>query len=103
MSPSPLPREQIDERAPKKKKIKDDVEEAVLEHLKERAEDRKRRQQETDDDYFGRHIAGVLKRLPSRAKAIARLKIEQVLLEAEFPEPQTQPTYPKNIYSGYPC
>lgn len=73
----------------------------MLEHLKERAEDRKRRQQETDDDYLGRHIAGVLNRLPSHAKAVAILKIEQVLLEAELPEPQ--PTYPSNLYSSYPC
>ena len=69
--------------------VKDDLEEAMLLHLKERAEERKRCRQaeDTDDDHFGRHVAAVLKRLPNRAKAMARLRIKQVLLDSEFPEP----------------
>ena len=43
----------------------------------------------TEDDYFGRHVAEVLKRLPNTAKAIVRFRIEQVLMEGEFPEHQS--------------
>lgn len=42
--------------------------------------------QDTEEDYFGKHVAEVLKRLPNRAKAIARLEIEKILLEAEYPD-----------------
>ena len=70
----------------KKKKSLDEVDEALINHLKEKAEVRKTRQQVTEDDHFGRHVAEVLKRLPNRAKAVAHFRIEQVLMEAEFPE-----------------
>ena len=43
--------------------------------------------EDTDEDHFGCHIIAVLKRLPGHARAMARLRIEQVLLDAEFPEP----------------
>ena len=75
----------------------DEVEDAFLQHLCEKAEDRKKRQEDTDDDHFGWHVAAVLKRLPNRAKAIARLKIEQVLMDVEFPEPHSFST----PYSNY--
>ena len=42
--------------------------------------------QETEEDYFGRHVAAVLKRLPNRAKAVARLEIDKILLNVEFPD-----------------
>ena len=58
-------------------------------HLKERAEERKRQQTEdTDEDHFGQHVTAVLKRLPGRARAVAKLRIEQILVDAEFPEPE---------------
>ena len=57
--------------------------------MNKKADKRKKRQEDTDDDHFGRHVAAVLKRLPNRAKAIARLKIEQVLMDVEFPEPHS--------------
>ena len=62
--------------------VRDDFEEAMLQHLKERTEERKNRKQDKDDDHFGRHVTSVFKRLPNRAKAVARLRIEQVLLDA---------------------
>ena len=64
----------------------DEVEDAFLQHGREKAEEREKRQEDTDDDHFGWHVAAVLKILPNRAKAIARLKIEQVLMDVEFPE-----------------
>ena len=85
------PAEQL-ELGPSRKKKKtstDPIEEALLQHLHEEAEERRRRVvvEDTDGDHFGRHVSSVLKRLPGHARAMARLRIEQVLLDAEFPEP----------------
>ena len=85
------PAEQL-ELGPSRKKKKtstDPIEEALLQHLHEEAEERRRRVvvEDTDGDHFGRHVSAVLKRLPGHARAMARLRIEQVLLDAEFPEP----------------
>ena len=57
----------------------------LIHYLQEKSEIRKQRQQETEDDYFGRHVEGVLKRLQNRLKTVARLGIEQVLMDVEFP------------------
>ena len=91
VSPSPPQLDDDDSSQPpvKKKRSCDEFDDALIRHLQEKAEARKKRQEETEDDHFSRHVAGVLKRLPSRAKAIARLRIEQVLLDVEFPEPQS--------------
>ena len=51
-----------------------------------KTEEKKKRQEDTDDDHFGQHVAAVLKRLPNRTKAIARLKIEKILMDVEFLE-----------------
>ena len=73
----------------------------MLLHLKEQADERRRRrEEESNEDHFGRHVAAVLKRLPNRAKATARLQIEQVLLDAEFPEPHAAPEILPN-YSNF--
>ena len=39
-----------------------------------------------EEELFGMHIAAVLRRLTNRQKAMARLKIEQVLTDVEFPD-----------------
>ena len=44
---------------------------------------------ETEEYYFGKHVAEVMMRLPNRAKATARLEIEKILLNAEFPDSQS--------------
>ena len=89
--PSPQPLDVSDTppgSPPKKRKmVKDDFEETILLHFKERAEEKKQRRHETDDDHISRHVASMLKRLPNGAKAIARLRVEQLLLDVEFPEP----------------
>ena len=41
-----------------------------------------------DEDHFGKHVAATLKKLPNRARAMARLRIEEVFINAEFPEPE---------------
>ena len=75
----------------KKRKIVrvDEVEDAMLLYLKEQSEERARqKREETDEDHFGKHVAATLKKLPNRARAMARLRIEKVLIHAEFPEPE---------------
>ena len=44
------------------------------------------KQEEDEDQLFGRHIAVTLRRLTSRQKAMAKLCIQQVLIDVEFPE-----------------
>ena len=62
---------------PKKRKqaARNDIDDVLIRHL-QKSDARKQRQQETEDDHFGRHEAGVLKQLPNRMKAVARLRIE---------------------------
>ena len=90
VSPSPQPHGcEEAEPAPKRRKCtRDDVDAAMLLHLQGQAERRKQQQELTEDDLFGRHVACVLKRLNNRAKATARLQMEQVLMDCEFPEPR---------------
>lgn len=44
-----------------------------------------------EEELFGMHIAAVLRRLTNRQKAMARLKIQQVLTDVEFPETSLPP------------
>ena len=83
----------------KKMKAKDGVEDEMIKCIRDIRERRDRKQaQENEDDHYGRHVAAVMKRLPNRAKALARLQIEQVLLNAEFPETE-QTSY--DAYSNF--
>ena len=49
---------------------KDDVDEALLQHLKNLDEKRSQPQSMTDEEQFGRHVAMILQRLPGRAQAL---------------------------------
>ena len=55
----------------------------------------------SDDDFaFGRSVALTLKKLQLQQKSLAKIKIQQILHEVEFPQPP--PVYPTpNFYSGY--
>lgn len=78
-----------------KKDRQDEVDEAILKSLNQMEEGRTQRRKEDEEDFFEKHVAAVLRRLPDRARAIARLHIEQVLLEAEFPDPDaSRMTFP---------
>ena len=92
-TPSPQHSE-IDVPGPalKKRKTKDVFEEAVLLHLHKAEERRQSRQEKTDDDHFALHVGAVLKKLPPGQKAVARVKIEQILLDAEYHGPSTPPS-----------
>ena len=69
----------------KRKRPNEDFDLALLRHLQGAAERRSSRQNETsDEDHFGRHVACVLKRLDSRTRARIRLRIEQLLVDAEL-------------------
>ena len=88
----------------KKRKVtsKDDVvDEYIIQSLRSIEERWAQRQvgHEDEDEHFGRQIAATLRRLPSRQKAMAKLHMQQVLVDAEFSEePQsTNDSY----YVGY--
>ena len=88
-TPSPQHSE-IDVPGPalKKRKTKDVFEEA---YIKQKSEGKARkRQMMTISLYI--HVGAVLKRPPPRQKAVARVKIEQILLDAEYHEPSTPPS-----------
>ena len=75
----------------KKKKISkdDEIGECIMQSLKSIEENRRalaQNQEEDEDQLFGRHIAVTLCRLTSRQKAMAKLRIQQVLIDVEFPE-----------------
>ena len=75
----------------KKKKISkdDEIDECIIQSLKSIEENRRalaQKQEEDDDQLFGRQIAITLHRLTTKQKAIAKLRIQQVLIDVEFPE-----------------
>ena len=61
----------------------DEVEEEILKYIDARRQHR----EENDEELFGKHVAIVLQRLPHRERVMARLRFEQVLIDAKFPEP----------------
>lgn len=77
----------------KKRKISkgDELDEAILKSLKDIQERnaQQREQQETEEELFGKQVAAVLRRLTARQKAIAKLHIQQILTEIEFPDQAT--------------
>ena len=75
-TPSPPP-------SKKRKSIRggDSVDESVLKRLINSQE----RQKQDEDQMFGLQVAATLRRLTNRQKADAKLRIQQVLLEVEFP------------------
>ena len=64
----------------------DDVDLAILNTLKDIGEISKKQENTDDDELFGCHVAAVLRRLNNWQKATARLRIEQTLLDVEFPQ-----------------
>ena len=80
--PSPQP------PSAKKKKMSlgEEVDVALLRSLKDLEERRARRHEQDEEELFGKHIAAVLRRFSPRQRAQARLRIEQVLIDVEFPD-----------------
>lgn len=77
-------------RQPEAKKRKvNTVDHAILKCLKHL--DDKQPRALDEEELFGMHIAAVLRRLTNRQKAMARLRIQQVLTDVEFPESPQNP------------
>ena len=51
--------------------------------------------QEDEEELYGRQLAATLRRLSGRQKAYAKMQIQKVLLEIEYPETEKSP--PVNI------
>ena len=76
----------------------DDVDEAILKSLKD-LEEKRAQPQDTEEDLFGKQVAVVLKRLHPRQKAMAKLHIQQLLTDIEFPS--SEPPNFSNTYGQY--
>ena len=72
----------------KKKKVEkgSEVDEVILGSLRDLHERRSRRGVADEHELFGQHIAAVLRGFNRRQQVQARLRIEQVLIDVEFPE-----------------
>ena len=60
--------------------------------------------EEDEDSLFGQSIAASLKKMDPRKKALAKIKLQQVLFDIEFSTPAPYPTQlppPMPVSSGY--
>lgn len=64
---------------------RDEVEELMITELKEIQERRTAKELTDDEGYFGQHVAATLRKFNDRQKAIAKIQIEQLLVNIEFP------------------
>ena len=76
--------EPCNQACPKKKKRKiEDIEDVMLRNLTNL--EKKSAQKEDEDELFGKQIVATLRRLTYRQKAHAKMRIQGVLLDIEFP------------------
>ena len=75
------------------------MDEYIIQSLKSLEERRAQRQvgQEDEDELFVRQVAATLRRLANRQKAMTKLRIQQFLVDAEFPD---EPQAANNYYMG---
>lgn len=66
----------------KKSRVGDDIEELVVRNLKHLEEHRG----DDEEELFGRTVAATLRRLSQRQRAVAKMRIQTMLLDIEFPE-----------------
>ena len=84
---------------PKRQKSTDKLNEkkmAVLERSIEILNSKPEELRETDEDIFGKMIAGTLKRMNPYQSIIARKKINDILFEIELSDYKQQQSYPMN-------
>ena len=81
----------------------DDVDDIIIKSLKgieERRQEKRSWQVEDEAELFGCLVASTLRRLSGRQQASARLKIQQLLMDIEFPDesyfPQDSDAYSAN-------
>ena len=76
-------------KAPPRKKRKgcnsEDVQDVIISRLREMDERRSKEVPLDDNHHFALHVAGILRRLGPRQRAMAKVQIEQLLLDFEFP------------------
>ena len=88
---------QPEKQPPLKKRrstIDDNIDEMLItsiKNLRERQQDKQKRQLD-EETHFGLQVAETLRRFSSKQKALAKLQIDQVLFNVEFPP--EQPYYP---------
>lgn len=72
----------------KKKGRENIVEDAILRSLNDISERRESRREvvEVEEDFFARHtcMAAILRRLPQQKRALAKIRVQQMLFEIEF-------------------
>ena len=79
-----------DPRRKEKEGVSNEVNQAILKSLKVLEETVQEQQKivEDEDELFGKQVAMVMRRLTMKQKATAKLRIQQVFLDVEFP-PET--------------
>ena len=76
---------EIAESGQKPKGAPDTIDLAIVEALKQIQPQRAQPEPESDEEgLFGRQVAATLRRLGGQAKAFAKVKIQETLMEAEF-------------------
>ena len=91
-----------DHQPAKKRKVSkgDEVDEAILRSLKDIQERNAQQWQQAEtEELFGKQVAAVLRRLTPRQKAIAKLHIQQILTDIEFPDQATSTSMNLSTFS----
>ena len=66
----------------------DEIDELLVKSLTTLQDNKMSKTEECDEDgYFGQQIAATLRRFTPRQKAIAKLRMQQILVDTEFSEP----------------
>ena len=94
--------EQSPAPAPPRKKRKgrngEEVQDVIISRLREINERRSKEVPIEDNHHFALHVAATLRRLGPRQRAMAKVQIDQLLLEFEFP-PEDPYVYPNTFPS----
>ena len=70
---------------------------AIIENLKQLQEKHSHHDEESDEDgLFARQIAATLRRFTYQQKAVAKVRIQQVLMDIEFGSPYDTSMYMSN-------
>ena len=72
----------------------------LLRSLQDLQERRKSEPEIDAEGHYGRHVAATLRKLNPRQQAIAKLQIDQVLFNIEFPSDRYPPPPSSNYYSS---
>ena len=78
----------------KRKRVRkgDEIEELMVRNLKDLEE--RRAMKCDEEEFFGRHVAATLRRFSLRQRAQAKMRIQRVLTDVEFPDEPSEATPP---------